>query len=122
MVRQYCNSHTTLCDLLPLLAVHSEPIITPAKHTHAYTLASAVQRVHQQLQAILVVLLSPHPQPSSHPLHQSLESLVFMLCRLPSLHSSSLLPPCLLVARKEGAISESVLDQALMESEVRKEF
>ena len=47
----------------------------------------------------------------------SLESLAFTLCRLPIIHTLVMTPPALI---GEGTVSEKMLDQALMESEVSR--
>ena len=48
-------------------------------------------------------------------LHCSLESLALGLSRLPLFHSHVVMPPALVA---EGRVSDKVLDQALMDSEV----
>ena len=65
---------------------------------------------------ILQVLLNRSTESTPWTLHLSLESLTFTLCRLPQVHAFIMTPPALI---GEGTVSEKVLDQALMESEVR---
>ena len=61
------------------------------------------------------MLIDPATESSVWNLHMSLESLAFTLCRLPIIHTFVMTPPALI---GEGTVSEKMLDQALMESEV----
>ena len=61
------------------------------------------------------MLLDVSTESTPWTLHLSLESLTFSLCRLPLVHSFIMTPPALI---GEGTVSEKMLDQALMESEV----
>lgn len=61
------------------------------------------------------MLLDSSTESTPCTLHLSLESLTFTLCRLPVVHTFIMTPPALI---SEGTVSEKVLDQALMESEV----
>ena len=65
------------------------------------------------------MLLDRSTESTPWTLHLSLESLTFTLCRLPQVHAFIMTPPALI---GEGTVSEKVLDQALMESEVRTCF
>ena len=64
---------------------------------------------------MLCVLLDAEVELATHTLEASLRYLTFALCRLPSFHDAVMTPPALL---GDGTVSERILDQALMESEV----
>ena len=76
----------------------------------------ALEKAAEQLRCILDVLLHPASEPTSYILHMSLEMLAFTISRHPLVHTAVMLPPALL---GEGSVSDKVLDQAVMESEVR---
>ena len=75
----------------------------------------ALSTARAQLFSVLQVLLHPASLHEFESLHTSIESLTFALCRLPLVHSFIMTPPVLMGG---GAVSEKVLDQGLMESEV----
>ena len=76
----------------------------------------ALEKAAEQLRCILDVLLHPASEPTSYILHMSLEMLAFTISRHPLVHTPVMLPPALL---GEGSVSDKVLDEAVMESEVR---
>lgn len=86
---------------------------------HIFFCFLALDLAKSRLFWILQVLLDCSTECSPWTLQLSLESLTFTLCRLPQVHALIMTPPALI---GEGTVSEKVLDQALMESEVSAFF
>lgn len=80
------------------------------------TILLDLKETKEMLLRILKVILNRQLAPSPYTLHQSLEILTFTICRLSVLHGLVVTPP---VLKGEGVISYKVLDEALMESEVK---